>query len=166
MLVEDNRSDPFAAPPADRPVHRVLVAFDGSAGAWAALAQAIEIARSRRATLTIAAVVDEAPSLCVGLSPIVIPYSREAMCREAEGEMLRVLAAARDSIPADLPVTTRLLHGRPARVLAKLAEDDRCDLVVTGPPGAGRLRALLGGGVTRGLLARCGSSVLAVRAPA
>ena len=165
MLVED-KFDPFAAPPASRPVHRVLVAFDGSAGAWAALAQAIEIARSRRATLTIAAVVDEVPAVCVGLSPIVIPFSREAMCREAECEMQRVLAAARDSIPADLPITTRLLHGRPARVLARLAQEEGYDLVVTGPPAAGRLRKLLGAGVTRGLLARCGASVLAVRAPA
>jgi nucleotide-binding universal stress UspA family protein len=145
-----------------RPVHRVLLAFDGSPGAWAALEQAIEVAVSQRALLTIAGVVGE-PTLWLGFGPAVMPYTRESLLRELERDMEQKLAAARDEVPATVSVTTQLLHGRPARALAALAESGNYDLVVAGPRKAGRLRRLFGGSVTHSLLTRCRTSVLAVR---
>ena len=85
------------------------------------------------------------------------------MVRELEVDMERKLAAARDEVPATVSVTTRLLHGRPARTLAELAEEGDYDLVVAGPRQAGLLRRLFGGSVTHSLLTRCGTSVLAVK---
>jgi nucleotide-binding universal stress UspA family protein len=151
--------------PADahpHPVRRILVAFDGSLGAWAALQRGIEIAVAERALLTIAAVV-EPPVLYAGLSPMVLPVSPDVLRRDAERAMLRTLGAARDEVPATVSVTTQVLHGRPAKVLAALAESGGYDLVVTGPRPSGRLRRLLGASVTRALLARCRTSVLAIR---
>jgi nucleotide-binding universal stress UspA family protein len=145
-----------------RPVHRVLLAFDGSPGAWAALEQAIEVAVSQRALLTIAGVVAE-PVVWLGFSPIVMPVSRETMLRDLELDMQRKLAAARDEVPATVSVTTLLLHGRPARALAELADSGNYDLVVAGPRKAGFLRRLFGGSVTHSLLTRCRASVLAVK---
>jgi nucleotide-binding universal stress UspA family protein len=143
-------------------IHRVLVAFDGTEGAWAALERGIELAVDSRAQLTIAAVVEEPRFIWHGPG-IAVPYTRETMRRDIEHEMRRHLAEARDEVPVTVSVTTRLLHGRAARVLAELAEAGRYDLVVVGPRPACRMGRLLHRSVTRGLLSRAGTSVLAVR---
>lgn len=145
-----------------RQVNRVLVAFDGSPGAWAALEQAITVAVSQRALLTIAGVVGE-PTVLLGFGPAVVPYTRETLVRELERDMEQKLAAARDEVPASVSVTTQLLHGRPARALAALADAGNYDLIVAGPRKAGFLRRLCGGSVTHSLLTRSRTSVLAVR---
>jgi nucleotide-binding universal stress UspA family protein len=141
---------------------RILVAFDGSPGAWLALDQAITIAARERALLTIAAVVRD-PSPWVGVGLLSVPYTRESLRRDATLAMEQALAAARDEVPATVSVTTRLLRGRPGRVLGALAQSGDYDLVVTGPRPAGRLRSLLGGSVTRAMLDRSPASVLAVK---
>jgi nucleotide-binding universal stress UspA family protein len=138
---------------------RILVAFDGSDGAWAALGRAIDIAQRERALLTIAAVVPE-PSPWIGLGLVTVPYSREVLRRDAQRAMEQALAAARDEVPATVSVTTRLLSGRPSRALGRLIESGDFDLVVTGPRRPGHLR---GRSVTRSLLARGRASLLAVR---
>jgi nucleotide-binding universal stress UspA family protein len=162
MLLEavDSTAPPLAADAP--PVRRILVAFDGSPGAWAALERAIDIAAAQRALLTIAAVVPE-PRLYAGLGPLAVPYSPDALRRDAEREMLRLLAMARDEVPADVSLTTQLLVGRPARALATLAASGDYDLVVTGPRPSSRLRRLCGIGVTHKLLSRTRASVLAIR---
>jgi nucleotide-binding universal stress UspA family protein len=137
---------------------RILVAFDGSDGAWAALRRAIEIALRERALLTIAAVVPE-PSPWIGMGLVSLPYSREALGRDAQRAMEQALAAARDEVPATVSVTTRLLSGRPSRALGRLVEAGGFDLVVTGPRPPGRLRR----SVTRSVLAHSPASLLAVR---
>jgi nucleotide-binding universal stress UspA family protein len=145
-------------------LRRVLVAFDGSPGAWAALDRAIAVAVGQRALLTIAGVVQE-PHVWIALGPAPMPFTRETLLRDLEREMEQKLAAARDEVPAMVSVTTRLLHGRPGQVLATLADEGDYDLVVAGPRPDGRLRRLLGHSVTHTLLSRCHTSVLAVKAP-
>jgi nucleotide-binding universal stress UspA family protein len=137
---------------------RILVAFDGSDGAWAALGRAIDIAQREHALLTIAAVVPE-PSPWIGMGLVSVPYSREGLRRDAQRAMEQALAAARDEVPATVSVTTRLLSGRPSRALGELIEAGDFDLVVTGPRPARRLRR----SVTRSVLAHSPASVLAVR---
>ena len=145
-------------------VHRVLVAFDGSDGAWVALRRAIEVAVADHALLTIAAVVQEPLGLWMGFGPMTVPVTRESLRRDLEREMRLHLAEARDEVPATVSVTTRMLHGRPARALAALVEAEGYDLVVTGPRPIGRLGRLLRHSVTHGLLSRTHTSVLAVKA--
>jgi nucleotide-binding universal stress UspA family protein len=161
MLAEVVRN-PVVHAAEPRHVQRVLLAFDGSPGAWAALEQAIAVADSEHALLTIAGVVEE-PRVWLGYGPAVVPYTRETMVRELERDMQQKLAAARDEVPATISVTTQLLHGRPARTLAALADSGGYDLVVAGPRRVGRLRRLFGSSVTHSLLTRCRTSVLAVR---
>jgi nucleotide-binding universal stress UspA family protein len=157
----DGNTPPLAAD--THAVRRILVAFDGSDGAWAAVERAIEIAVAQSALLTIAAVVEE-PRLYASFGPFALPYSPDALRRDAEREMLQLLGEARDEVPANVSLTTLLLHGRPAKVLASLAATGGYDLVVTGPRPSGRLRRLLGPGVTHSLLDRTRASVLAIRA--
>ena len=165
MSAQDVSRAVVAAPPGRRRrIKRVLVAFDGSAGAWAALEEGIAVAASEHALLTVAAVVEE-PALCVGMAPVAVPFTHDALRRDCERQMEQQLAAARDEVPATVSVTTRLLHGSPARVLVALAHEGDYDLVVTGPRPAWCLRRLLGRSVTHSLLARARTSVLAVKAP-
>jgi nucleotide-binding universal stress UspA family protein len=165
MLTQDIRH--FASPGLDRahPVRRVLVAFDGSDGAWGALRRGTEIALTYHAQLTIAGVVGSPPLIAdVAVDLIAMPYSRATLQHELDAVMERHLAAARDEIPASISVTTVLLHGRAIRAIARLAEDGGYDLVVTGPRRVTRLGRLLHRSVTRGLLSQGNVSVLAVKA--
>jgi nucleotide-binding universal stress UspA family protein len=164
MLTQDvQQTAPRAPAEGHGGVQRVLVAFDGSEGAWAALQQAIAVAVSNRALLTIAGVVQEPRFVWAGPGAMAVPYTREGMRKELELEMRRLLAGARDEVPATVSVTTRILYGRPARALAALAQEGGFDLVVTGPRPVGRLGRLLRGSVTHSLLSRTRISVLAVR---
>ena len=122
-------------------MRRILLAFDGTPEAEAALERAIAIALEHSALLTIAGVVPE-PRLYSGIGPLMLPFSPETLKREAEREMCRVLAAARDEVPANVSVTTQLLHGHCARAIAKLANCGDYDLVVSPRPST-RLRRLL-----------------------
>jgi nucleotide-binding universal stress UspA family protein len=122
-------------------VRRILLAFDGTPEAEAALERAIAIALEHSALLTIAGVVPE-PRLYSGIGPLMLPFSPATLKREAESEMCRVLAAARDEVPANVSVTTQLLHGHCARAIAKLAKCGDYDLVVSPRPST-RLRRLL-----------------------
>jgi nucleotide-binding universal stress UspA family protein len=164
MLTQD--IEHIASPGLDREhrVHRVLVAFDGSDGAWAALRGGIEIALTYHAQLTIAGVVGSPPPIAdAAIDLIAMPYSREALQHELDAEMERHLAAARDEIPASISITTVLLHGRAIRAIARLAEDGGYDLVVPGPRRITRLGRLLHRSVTHGLLSHGNVSVLAVK---
>lgn len=165
VLTQDLEFTGAAAPADGRTIQRVLVAFDGSPGAWAALRRGIDVAVAEHARLTLAGVVTYPRLVWVAPGPMCVPYTPEAMRRDGEREMQQILAAARDEVPATVSVTTQVLHGRPAHALAALAEAGHYDLVVTGPRPAGPLRRLLRGSVTHSLLSRCRTSVLAVRAP-
>ena len=164
MVIQDVEQTVSSVPSdATSGVHRVLVAFDGSAGAWAALRRAIEVAVANHALLTIAAVVQEPLALWMGFGAMTVPVTREGLRRDLEREMRLHLAEARDEVPATVSVTTRMLHGRPARAIAALAESGCYDLVVTGPRPLGRLGRLVHRSVTHGLLSRTRVSVLAVK---
>jgi nucleotide-binding universal stress UspA family protein len=116
-------------------VRRVLVAFDGSPGAWEALQRGIAIAAAEHALLTVIAVVPQ-PSCWIGAGPVAVPCTSESLRRDMERHMLRQLAAARDEVPATVSVTTQLIHGKPRRVLTELAESGDYDLIVTSLRGA------------------------------
>jgi len=145
-------------------LRRVLVAFDGTPGAWMALDKGIALALGSNARLTIAAVAGSPPPLACGIGgALVPPYTPEGLQRELDVEMEQTLAAARDEIPASISVTTVLLHGKATRALARLAEEGGYDVVVTGPRKIGRFGRLLHRSVTHGLLSRANVSVLAVK---
>lgn len=163
MVTQDVIHAGPSTPEEGKQVLRVLVAFDGSEGSWAALARGIEVATANHALLTIAAVVEQPVVACTPFGAACMPFTPQQLRREAEQEMRRQLAAARDEVPASVSVTTLLLSGRPARVLAALAEAGHYDLIVTGPRPGGRLLCLLRGSVTRRLRARTDTSVLAVK---
>src|SRR5918998_4947704 len=119
MLVED--ASRAASAVEHLGIRRVLVEFDGSTSAWASLRHAIAVATRERALLTVAGVVED-PPCWFAMTPAALPYTRDSLLRDAEREVERQLAAARDEVPATVSVTTRLLRGKPVPALAALAE--------------------------------------------
>jgi nucleotide-binding universal stress UspA family protein len=102
----------------------VLVAVDGTPEAWDAVGMAVQIVQQTRGRLTLLTVVVPAPAWTqVGLFATPVDGGAERMAEE----WLRELA---DAIPSDIPVTTQLLRGDAAHLIAKRADEGNHDLVV------------------------------------
>jgi nucleotide-binding universal stress UspA family protein len=139
----------------------ILVAVDGSADARQALAQAIDLARSENARLTLFSAVAAPPSVAyVGVSGDVTAN----LIREAETETDAILRTAVELVPDDVSVTT-VLSGEPVRpaLVSQTAAGDH-DLVVMGSRGRGALRSVLLGSVSHYVLNHSPAPVLIVHA--
>jgi nucleotide-binding universal stress UspA family protein len=157
VLASRTRSLPDPGPalaPAAGPL-RILVVVDGSARSRDALREAVRIAGVERARLTIACVVARTPWWTF-LGPSVPPWTPDDLLRARLRDAETHLAQARRRVPGGIPITTRVLRGRPARALVREVRTTGHDLVVICP--ARSLRA----GISA--LARDGeASVLVVR---
>jgi nucleotide-binding universal stress UspA family protein len=139
----------------------VLVAVDGSPHAEAALTDAIDLAESERTRLTLITGIAKPPSTAYwGWSA---PAAVE-LARNAEAAAESILRAARDRIPAELPVTT-ILTAEPIRA-ALLAQIERGghDLLVMGSRGRGAVLSAVLGSVSHYLLNHSPIPVLIVHA--
>lgn len=102
----------------------VLVAVDGTPEAWDAVSLAVQIARAGNGRLTLLTVVVPAPAWTqVGLFAVPVDDTAERIAVERLRELT-------DAIPDDIPVTTQLLHGDAAHLIAQRAEEGNHDLVV------------------------------------
>jgi nucleotide-binding universal stress UspA family protein len=139
----------------------ILVAVDGSADAQQALAQAIDLARSENARLTLFSAVAAPPSVAyVGVSGDVTAN----LIREAESDSDAILRTAVELIPDDVSVTS-VLSGEPVRpaLVSQVAAGEH-DLVVMGSRGRGALRSVLLGSVSHYVLNHSPVPVLIVHA--
>jgi nucleotide-binding universal stress UspA family protein len=130
------------APLGELHLHRLLVAIDGSNTADLALSAAVTAARRDHAAITLLAVtpdfVAESHNWLTG-SP-----DPNALQEEADAEAQRLLAETVERIPADIPVTKCLRHGRAGpEIVAKSREADY-DAILLGARGVGRVGALVG----------------------
>ena len=139
----------------------VLVAVDGSADAEEALTQAIDLADSEHARLTLIAGVTRLPSAAyVGLSGPAFAV----MQADARSSAEAVLRRARERVPDDLPVTT-ILTDEPIRpALIEQIKRGGHDLIAMGSRGRGAIRAALLGSVSHYILNHSPIPVLIVHA--
>ena len=86
------------------------------------------------------------------------------LAAEVQEEMESVLAKARDKIPHDVSVTTIMRTGDAATAICRVAEEQRCDAIMMGSRGRGRIGALLGS-VSQAVMHRARSNVIVVHAP-
>lgn len=118
----------------------VLLGTDGSASAAQALDRAVEIASASRGRIGILAVAGE-PSACMALAPFALAICCDRLRAELEAEAQRHIDDAERAVPADVPVTKLLAHGRPADALLTRALEGPWDLIVVGESWPLRRRA-------------------------
>jgi nucleotide-binding universal stress UspA family protein len=129
---------------------RLLIAYDDSSHAQAALAEAIDLARATDGRLTIIAVAPE-PSLSGMGGEYWAPVNADDRSARIEQAYQAMLARAADTVPVDVQVTTILAHGAAASAIIDEARRGH-DLVVMGSRGRGELSSLLLGSVSRHVL--------------
>jgi nucleotide-binding universal stress UspA family protein len=129
--------------------HNILVAIDGSSDAEQALKQAIDLAESEHARLTLfSSLVTPPPAAYIGAGSGMAA----TIAAEAEAETEAILRTARDQVPDHLSVTS-VLSSAPVRpALIRQIRDGDHDLVVMGSRGRGALRSVLLGSVSHYVL--------------
>ena len=139
----------------------VLVAIDGSPDADQALEQAIDLAASERARLTLFTSIMMPPAVAYsGIGGDVVTK----LTKEAESEAEGILRAALERVPDDVSVTT-VMSKAPARPgLLKQLEQGEHDLIMMGSRGRGALRSALLGSVSHYVLHHSPVPVLIVHA--
>jgi nucleotide-binding universal stress UspA family protein len=140
----------------------ILVAFDGSKSAEAALDEAIDLAQTEGARLTLIGVATR--------PPWIAPSYAAALPTDAdlEAEVERQLDRALERVPDDVPVATVVRSGCPSQVILARIEQGLHDLVVMGSRGRGSVRSLVLGSVSQAVVHRSPVPVLVVhtaRAP-
>jgi nucleotide-binding universal stress UspA family protein len=135
----------------------ILVAVDGSRFAAWALDEAIELARSEGARLTLIAVA--APARWRVAGPYFVPFPTEA---DLEREAEQIVERAEARVPEGVPVSTVVRRGPAAKAILERVEAAEHDLVVMGSRGHGAACSLLLGSVSRDVQARSPVPVLVV----
>ena len=129
----------------EQPIRRIGVAYDGSEQAAAAVAAAIELARTFSAELEIIGVV--APETYTGSGMLAGPtYTFEDLEHTVQESLDMVIAG----IPSDVSAVGVRLTGDPADQLGERSA--MLDLMLAGSRGYGPLRSVLVGGVSGRLI--------------
>jgi len=141
--------------PSPSTYRNVVVAYDGSEGARAALRRAAEIAGRDDSSLTLVeAVTGKMPSLVPGGPPLPKPEKR-AMARE---DLDRAIA----TLDRKLLAAGWVIGGQPASGVVTVADDIGADLIVTGSRGRGGLTSAVLGSVSTEILHGASCDVLVV----
>lgn len=143
---------------------KIIVAFDASAGANAALAWAKDLARSHHGEVMIASVIPP-PSLA---TPTAMgfgwyPEYLDTFAQLRTGARGHAEEAARSLRDEGIQARTRILEGSVAREIATLASHEDADLVILGAPSTSRVERALLGSTATGLLGKAPCSVLIAR---
>jgi nucleotide-binding universal stress UspA family protein len=144
--------------------HKILVAIDGSPHGERALSEAVQLAEQNRAQLTVITIVPDPSTWLLTGGAYGGAIDQTALLEDIEREYRDLLEQAVASVPEDVSVTSRLLHGRPSdRILEELNEGAH-ELLVMGSRGRGNVRSLVLGSVSHHVLNAAPAAVLIVHA--
>ena len=140
----------------------ILVAIDGSRHAARALAEAIDLAERNNARLAIMTCVPDPSSWLLSGGAYGGGANYAALKEETDHEYQNLLEKAIAAVPREIPVTKRLVHGRPGdRILEQMRQGNH-DLVVMGSRGRGNVRSIVLGSVSHQVLNAGPAAVLIV----
>jgi nucleotide-binding universal stress UspA family protein len=128
--------------------HNILVAVDGSPDSEQALTEAIDLAESEHAQLTLITAVSQVPAAAY----MTAGEEMTRLLQDAHADAEAGLRRARERVPDDLSVTA-VLSEQPIRsaLIDQIAKGEH-DLVVMGSRGRGAVRAALLGSVSHHVL--------------
>jgi nucleotide-binding universal stress UspA family protein len=126
---------------------RILVAVDGSAHSDRALREAIDLAQTSEAHLTVMTSVPDVSSIVLG-GASVTSFDVGPIMEENERQYELVLQRAVDAVPKEVPSNQVLAHGVPAQTIIDQVHSGEHDLLVMGSRGRGELKSLLLGSVS------------------
>jgi nucleotide-binding universal stress UspA family protein len=135
----------------------ILVAIDGSTDAQEALGQAIDLARSEHARLTIFSAVPSPPGFAYETAG---GAALADLAVRAEEETRALIAAGLERVPEDVSVTTVLRQAPAKTALLRQIKEGGHDVVVMGSRGRGAVRSALLGSVSHHVLHHSGVPVL------
>lgn len=138
---------------------RIMIATDGSAGAWAAVEEGVELASEVGADVTFVTVRDDVPLLGD-------PWYQRRLTAQLERARAALDRAERHAELLGVGSDSEILEGDPATCIAEATRARDADLVVVGSRGHGALTSALIGSVSRSLIERSAVPVMVVRAPA
>lgn len=140
---------------------KILVSFDGSDHAEAALRAAADLAGKYQGDLEIVHVPEvRTTAIAVGSGAVEIPVDVEKTRLHAEEMLAHATSIAQKAGYAS--ATTQILKGSPAEAILTHAVDTGVDLIVAGRRGLGTLRGLLVGSVSQKLTSHATCPVLTV----
>jgi nucleotide-binding universal stress UspA family protein len=142
--------------------HSILVAVDGSPHAQRALEQAVDLARSTGASLTVMTSVPDLPSWL--LAGPIDPSTMETLLGENDREHEALLREAVANVPESMKATSILGRGAPGRAIVEQVSNGAHDLVVMGSRGRGDVKAMVLGSVSHFVLQQSDAAVLVVHA--
>ena len=138
--------------------NRILVAFDGSRLAAKAFDEAVRIASSNQASLTLIAIVNDA-ELATSAFSFSKLFAQEK--ERAETEMLKKIQAATEAGVGEVQAFVEV--GNPKQIIVKYAADNAVDLLVIGATGKGAITQSLVGSTTAYVVNHAPCNVLVVR---
>ena len=143
---------------------RVMLAFDGSAGAEAARDLVAHLRWPARTAITLVAALERGPELFGAPDYAVVPESSREASALMVADLQETLQAA--AAPLKAPgrmVDTRVVRGRPASALLQEAQALQPDLIVIGSRGHGPLATVLVGSVSTEVVDHAPCPVLVAR---
>ena len=138
----------------------ILLGSDGSDGAVKAAEYAADLAKKYHARLTILSVFHPSPFL----PPFEVPLDVGLEARyimELQNEAVGKAAAVANQ--RDVPYGSRREIGHPAEVIPRIAEEERCDLIVLGSRGLNDIQSFFLGSVADRVTHHAHCPVLIVR---
>jgi nucleotide-binding universal stress UspA family protein len=151
----------------------VLVPLDGSEHSSRALETAIQIAKKFDAKITLIhvysvaatpVIMPEPATLTPSGVPIMTPAEVTKLVEAAREVGREILTAGKQKVESEsIEVETVLEEGNTVHEIVKFAKEAKSDLIIMGVRGIGRLRELLVGSVSEGVIKQAPCPVLVVK---
>ncbi len=144
---------------------KILVAIDGSEPSTRALDYAAEIAETRKSQLIIVTAVPRAHIAAFpveGFSPLYLDQYEDDLNHTYSRILAETVEEMKRKYP-QIPVDSKLLHGRAGDAIVEASKEEDVDLIVMGCRGLSGITGFVLGSVSRHVVENCTKPILIVK---